>query len=651
MIDSFGNSDESKALYPGDGATFITAIYQNLFNRDPDSAGLQYWASNVNSGAMSRSIAALAIAAGTQGSDGTAVDNKTTAAATFTASLDTDAKKAAYSGLAANAVVHDVLSNVDATTAPSTLGAYVASTVDYLNKPSPQPSVFSVSPAIATVGKETLFTVSGLGLKNTLNSVDNCTYHANYAEIPKGNSSKLMILCTPTKAGASQIEIDTNTNPMKTLYKGTLTFVDNSQGSTGSSNGTQGGTTTPSSGGTQNASVSCLAHFSLSDFTSKNPCTQLQENAQQYVQIKQSLYSLEGYSAITTKISSCYADPKLPNMTSIDTDITYMTSKTCDALDTVTSASSTGDTVNGGGTSTGGTAGGSTGGPTGGTSGGANGGSTTPGSSSGSTPQIDTISTHQVYWDEWTQITFTGHGLNGDMIMDAGPKDTYSCALTSSSSTSLTFKCYFKKRAGVYLLSARVVDSSNHSVVYGYDDSLYPSVDPRGTSSGSTGGTGSTGTGNGGTGTSGTGTAGGTGACAGYKDILPASTRSASGADPQCSDYVTFADTTLGKAVANCQAGNLAAATQIYSNYQTAVKLAVDSVQMICGGAGGPTLPGGVSGGGNVNLYQCVTGPGVVIAKTCSGSGTPSALIGAVCGWQLLSTNLTSTQCEAEAKK
>jgi sugar lactone lactonase YvrE len=65
-IDGFGSSAESQSLYPGNNAAFITAVYANLFNRAPDAAGRAYWAGLLDSGAMTRGSAALAIMNGAQ---------------------------------------------------------------------------------------------------------------------------------------------------------------------------------------------------------------------------------------------------------------------------------------------------------------------------------------------------------------------------------------------------------------------------------------------------------------------------------------------------------------------------------------------------------------------------------------------------------
>jgi hypothetical protein len=112
LIDSFGTSAESQALYPGDNATFLTAIYHNVFNRDPDAKGLEFWVGAIDSGAVTRPSAVLALMGGAQGSDTAIIANKTTAANGFTASLNTSQLAAAYSGMEANAVTRNMLARV-----------------------------------------------------------------------------------------------------------------------------------------------------------------------------------------------------------------------------------------------------------------------------------------------------------------------------------------------------------------------------------------------------------------------------------------------------------------------------------------------------------------------------------------------------------
>ncbi len=55
----FADQDETRALYPyfadpvsGTPAQFITSVYQNLFNREPDAQGLEFWVTTLTSGGV-----------------------------------------------------------------------------------------------------------------------------------------------------------------------------------------------------------------------------------------------------------------------------------------------------------------------------------------------------------------------------------------------------------------------------------------------------------------------------------------------------------------------------------------------------------------------------------------------------------------------
>lgn len=116
LVDSFGQSQESKDLYPGDNEQFIVAIYRNLFGREPDLAGKNYWQGMLDAGRMTRSFAALLIMAGAQADDITVINNKTAVAGNFTETLR-DAKAAAdYNGENAVATARALLGMVTPTT-------------------------------------------------------------------------------------------------------------------------------------------------------------------------------------------------------------------------------------------------------------------------------------------------------------------------------------------------------------------------------------------------------------------------------------------------------------------------------------------------------------------------------------------------------
>ncbi|MES2185142.1 MAG: DUF4214 domain-containing protein [Pseudomonadota bacterium] len=118
VLHGFSASAESLALRgSGFGAAQVNAIYQNLFNRDAEPAGQQYWQDAVGSGRISSAEAALAILQGAQNADKTSVQNKLAVSGAFFAQLDTDREIAGYTGDAAAALARSFLKGVDATSA------------------------------------------------------------------------------------------------------------------------------------------------------------------------------------------------------------------------------------------------------------------------------------------------------------------------------------------------------------------------------------------------------------------------------------------------------------------------------------------------------------------------------------------------------
>jgi S-layer protein len=139
LIDSFGTSAESTALY-GSGSTesFVTAIFENLLNRAPAVAGLAFWVNAINSGAVTKGDAALAIAAGAQSNtteqgqiDATTIANKLAVAAQFTTDLGTSSLDiVAYSGSAAAAAARALIAGVGSGTTPSGYDSTVQDTIN-----------------------------------------------------------------------------------------------------------------------------------------------------------------------------------------------------------------------------------------------------------------------------------------------------------------------------------------------------------------------------------------------------------------------------------------------------------------------------------------------------------------------------------------
>lgn len=102
-------------------AEIVTTIYQSLFGRAPDAAGLDFFTKGLANGTLKLETLAINILDGAQGSDKSIIDNKTAAADLFTKSLDTQAEIDAYKGNGAADLGRAFLTKVtdDKTTIPS----------------------------------------------------------------------------------------------------------------------------------------------------------------------------------------------------------------------------------------------------------------------------------------------------------------------------------------------------------------------------------------------------------------------------------------------------------------------------------------------------------------------------------------------------
>jgi hypothetical protein len=134
LIDVFGTSAESAALYPGDNGTFMDAVYRNLFGREADPAGKAFWVGQLDKGNVTRANAAVNIMAGAQGTDVDIVNKKTAVATYFTGALVTPTQQLAYSGLEANVGVRQMLGTVTATTDTTAFQATVDGAIANLVK-------------------------------------------------------------------------------------------------------------------------------------------------------------------------------------------------------------------------------------------------------------------------------------------------------------------------------------------------------------------------------------------------------------------------------------------------------------------------------------------------------------------------------------
>ena len=78
IAQSFFDQSETQTLYPTgtSSSSFVTSVYDNLFNRTPDTEGLNYWVQQLDSNTVSKQNFILAVVNGALNSDATILDNK-----------------------------------------------------------------------------------------------------------------------------------------------------------------------------------------------------------------------------------------------------------------------------------------------------------------------------------------------------------------------------------------------------------------------------------------------------------------------------------------------------------------------------------------------------------------------------------------------
>jgi hypothetical protein len=133
---AFASSTEYQVAYnQTTNAGVVTQIYQNLFGRPPEAAGLAFWVKALTDKSITVDNMVTTIATAAQGADKVAFDSKVVVANAFTAALDTPAEQAGYAGADANTAAKALLSGIktaaQATAAivPATLDASVAAVI------------------------------------------------------------------------------------------------------------------------------------------------------------------------------------------------------------------------------------------------------------------------------------------------------------------------------------------------------------------------------------------------------------------------------------------------------------------------------------------------------------------------------------------
>ena len=151
-IGDLSSTDEYQSRFEGkDNASIVTDIYQSLFGRNPEQAGLAFFVNALNSGTLNINNVAIAILDGAQGDDLATVNNKITAADAFTAAIDTPDELAAYRGDTAAGLGRDFLSAITADEATIPTAAQVDAAVANVVTNGNPGDAFAL-----TVGQDTL---------------------------------------------------------------------------------------------------------------------------------------------------------------------------------------------------------------------------------------------------------------------------------------------------------------------------------------------------------------------------------------------------------------------------------------------------------------------------------------------------------------
>ena len=110
---AFSVSAEYRATYADmDNRAIVSEVYEHLFGRVAESAGVDYWAAALDNRTITIDNVVTQIADGAQGADSLAFTSKVDVAAAFTNRVDTDVEMVAYSGARANQIAIDYIAGV-----------------------------------------------------------------------------------------------------------------------------------------------------------------------------------------------------------------------------------------------------------------------------------------------------------------------------------------------------------------------------------------------------------------------------------------------------------------------------------------------------------------------------------------------------------
>jgi len=143
---AFSTSEEAATRFASESAgARIADIYQSLFNRAPDAAGLAYWLDAIENGHATMANVAIEILKGAQGTDHTLADLRQQAMDSFTAQVKASGTE--YTGYASVEAARVLVRAVTLETSGADLDALVKAAVSFADTATKTPAVVN---AIAT---------------------------------------------------------------------------------------------------------------------------------------------------------------------------------------------------------------------------------------------------------------------------------------------------------------------------------------------------------------------------------------------------------------------------------------------------------------------------------------------------------------------
>jgi hypothetical protein len=200
IVNAFSTSQEAVTRFASQSVSDrVSDIYQQLFGRAPDKAGLDYWVKTIGSGQLSMANAAIQIMSSAQTSDAQTSTIRQQVAAQFTAEVQKSG--VAYDGIAAVQAARVLISAVNANSTPADVDKLVKAGASLVQTAHDNPAVIaalanggdltsvlstasgkadpvSVVQALASIGKAALSDSAGLsallqggGMTGLLNSL------------------------------------------------------------------------------------------------------------------------------------------------------------------------------------------------------------------------------------------------------------------------------------------------------------------------------------------------------------------------------------------------------------------------------------------------------------------------------------------------